>query len=580
MAELFISYSKSDQPLALELADELRGRGFSVWIDQGGIEGAKNWSAEIVEGIKSCSTFIVLISPNSIASRNVAKEVHLASEKSKTILPIVIEKVSLPADFEYSLAGLQHVYYHDRPAIFRALDGMKGVAATEQFTTIREMDESIRVAVLPFDDLSPQHDNQWFADGMLDELISTLGTIDKMRIPGRSDVLHYRDHQKKSREIANELGVRYLIEGAVRKGGEKIRINASLTDTLRGEQLWTNKFDGTFDDVFAFQEAVSKNIVHALQLTLSPDEQHQMEDRGTQNAEAYQLFLKGRHEQYYVTKESYLRALDYYEEAARLDSKFERAHIGIASICCVYYREYSKDPKWLKRAEASLTNAEAIAGETSKTLYIRGMIEWLKGDDEAAVATLTRSAQLDPKYYNAFNVLGAIHMENRNYPAAAEAFQQVTELVETTQGYANLLNALIQTEESELRMKLAEKALPVYDRYLLHEPSDQHALVSRAQVLLWAGKKEEAVEAASHLLDKDDLDGQALFKFGVLYSNLDKPEVYITLLRKAIDCGYREIEQTRNHRFETKDSAYEAEFKKIIRELEEIIRSESLVQTM
>jgi TolB-like protein/lipoprotein NlpI len=575
MAELFISYSKANREQALALADELRGRGFSVWIDQGGIRGAKQWSAEIVEAIDACSTLLLLISPDSIASRNVAKEVHLASEKGRNILPVVIEKVALPSNFEYPLAGIQRVYYHDRPAIFRALEMLNGVEATEQLLPSRaEEDSTIRLAVMPFDDLSPQHDNQWFADGMMDELISTLGTIDKMKIPSRSDVLHYRDHSKKSHEIASELGVRYLIEGSVRKGGEKIRINASLTDTLRGEQLWTNKFDGSFDDVFAFQEEVSMNITEVLKLKLTREELHKVEDHGTHNAEAYELFLKGRHEQYYVTKESYLRALDLYEQAAALDTQFERAHIGVASICCVYYREYSKNPKWLKRAEESLAKAEAIKGETSKTLYIRGMIEWLKGNNEVAIATLTRSTELDPQNHNTFNILGAIYTTKGDYSAAVEVLQHVAERSESTTDYFNLLIALGGSDKIDRRSEVAQKALPIFDRYMLREPEDSNAALLYCYVLLWAGRKEVAAEAAARLYERSDLSGHAIYNLGFLYSQLGKPKLYISLVRKAIASGYREIEQTRNATFLPEESVYEEEFKAILKELEELIERE------
>ena len=578
MPHVFISYARADVTNALDLASQLRAHGFSVWIDQGSIGGAKNWATEIVEAIDACSTFLCLLSPHSLASPNVAKELHLASEKQKNILPVVIEKVKLPSNFEYSLAGLQRVQYEDRPAILQALETLQhGIAVTEPLpiSAPASADNSIRIAVLPFDDLSPDHDNQWFADGMMDELISTLGSLDRVKVPARSDVLHYRKHQKKSREITRELGVRYLIEGCVRKAGEKIRINATLTDTLRGEQLWTNKFDGTFEDVFAFQETVAKNITTALKLKLTPEEKEKVEDHGTQNAEAYALYLKGRHEQYYVTKESYERALDLYEQAAALDPRFERAQIGVASICCVYYREYSKDPKWLKRAEASLAKAETIAGETSRTLYIRGMIEWLKGDDEIAIATLIRSTELDPKNPNALNVLGVIQLENRNCPAAAEAFQRATEIVESTMNYFNLLGALDEAGESERRMQVAQKALPVFDRYLLREPDDLNAVVTRGFVLFWAGRKEESAETAVRLLDRDDLSGQALYHLGCLYERIGKPELYLTLLRKAIAHGYREIEQTHNHAFESKDSACEVEFKTILKELEELIELEA-----
>jgi TolB-like protein len=578
MAELFISYSKHNRPQAVDLVDELRAEGFSVWIDQGGIEGAQNWSAEIVEGINACSTFVLLISQESVASRNVAREVHLAFEKRKNILPVVLENVPLPPNIEYSLAGLQRIYYHDRPAILHALQRLRtGVAATEQRPThngLDSEDSSIRVAVLPFDDLSPQHDNQWFADGMMDELIGTLGRIDTVKVSSRSDVLHYRDHRKKSREIANELGVRHLIEGAVRKAGERIRVNVTLVDTKNIEQLWGNQFDGTFDDVFAFQESVATHVTEALKLQLTPQEKEQIETRPTQNVEAYELFLKGRHEQYYVTRESYERALTLYEHAAALDPTFARAYVGVAAACCVYYREYSKDPRWLARAEASLAKLEAIAGETSRSLYIRGMIEWLKGDDRVAIATLTRSAELDPKNFNAFNVLGAIHLESGEYPAAVDAFQRAVDLEENTMSWFNLLAALGASDESERRIQVAQKLLPVFDRYLIREPHDLNAVVTKGWVLHWAGRNAEATEIADRLFDRDDLSGQALYHLGTLYEDLGKPELYLTLLRKAVQRGYREIEGMRNRSFDTEDPAFVREFKTILKELEEIIERE------
>ncbi|HZK75860.1 MAG TPA: toll/interleukin-1 receptor domain-containing protein, partial [Candidatus Kapabacteria bacterium] len=129
MPEVFISYAKSDRPHALDLAGELRAHGFSVWIDQGSIGGAKNWTTEIVEAIDACTTFVCLLSPHSLASHNVAKELQLASEKRKHILPVLIERVTLPSNFEYSLVGLQRVYFQDRPAIFKALELLHGIDA-------------------------------------------------------------------------------------------------------------------------------------------------------------------------------------------------------------------------------------------------------------------------------------------------------------------------------------------------------------------------------------------------------------------------------------------------------------------
>ncbi len=574
MAELFISYSRRNAPQALDLVADLRAEGYSVWIDQGGIEAAQNWSSRIVEGINDCSTLVLLVSPYSVSSHNVARELQLAFEKRKNLLPIIIENAALPSNFEYPLAGIQQVQYHDRSGILQALKLLRsGVAATELPAQPEIDDTYIRVAVLPFDDLSPQHDNQWFADGMMDELIGTLGQLDLVKVPSRSDVLHYRDRRAKSREIARELGVRYLIEGAVRKAGERIRINATLTDSRQNEQLWGNQFNGIINDVFEFQESVAKQITDALQLKLTPKEAEVIESRSTQNVEAYELFLKGRHEQYYYTKKSYLRALDLYEQAATLDPQFERAYIGIASISCVYYREFSKNPQWLQRADDSVAKAEVIAGETSKTLYIRGMIEWLRGDTEHAIATLNRSVAIDPNYPNPFNVLGAIHLENENFSEAATAFQQVTELSENAMDYFNLLAALDGSGETEKLSQVAQKAIPVLERYLLREPDDVNAIVTKGFVLHWAGRNAEAGEIADRLFDQIDLGAQVQSRLGSLYQTLGKPELYLCLLREAIKNGYRGIEQTRKT-FETEDPALAREFQAIISELEELIERE------
>ncbi|MFI5201432.1 MAG: tetratricopeptide repeat protein, partial [Candidatus Kapaibacterium sp.] len=548
---------------------------------------AKNWATEIVKAIDACSTFLCLLSPHSLASHNVAKELHLASEKQKNILPVVLEKVKLPSNFEYSLAGLQRVQYEDRPAIFQALELLHDVPATDETPPPMERsgigggwgvvqspkeDDSIHIAVLPFDDLSPDHDNQWFADGMMDELISTLGSLDRVKVPSRSDVLHYRKHHKKSREIARELGVRYLIEGGVRKANEKIRINASLTDTLPGVQLWTNKFDGSFDDVFAFQESVSKQITAALRLKLTPEEKEKIAEQPTRDAEAYELYLKAREQQSLLTREGYEKALELYEQAAKIDPDFTDARIAIASACDMYFREYSRDPKWLKRAEKSVEEVEKMLGETAKTLWIRGEIEWLRGHSEAAIAILTKATEIDPTFRNPYTILGTLHLTAGNFFEAAKAFRSYVNLHEDTFGYLNLLIVLNQFDDQEQLRDAANKALTVFERHLHLHPNDETAMVHYVFVLLCAGRRDDAAQLAEQLIQRNDLGGHALYNLGGLYDDLGKPELYIDLLRRSIAKGYREIEQTRNYVFTTRNEKCEQELREIIAELEETIR--------
>src|SRR6185503_8554052 len=174
MADIFISYSTKDRPHALALVERLRSSGYDMWIDQSGIDAATSWSKEIAEALEDCSTFMLLLSPNSLASENVAKELVVAAELKKHIIPIELESVQLKREFLYHLTGLQRVAHTNIDAIVHVLEkySCTGVAfsSSRQSELSRSepeaSDATIRIAVLPFEDQSPAHDNEWFSDGL------------------------------------------------------------------------------------------------------------------------------------------------------------------------------------------------------------------------------------------------------------------------------------------------------------------------------------------------------------------------------------------------------------------------------
>src|ERR1035437_1872708 len=164
MPDIFISYSRKDSAQAEQLAEQLTSAGLSCWIDKSGIVGGEKWATEIVEGIRACTTFIILLSPNSIGSENVLRELSLASEKRKRVLPVDLEPTVLPASFEYPLAGLQRVAISEFDRIVHAhKHGVERVI---------HKDERKSLMILPFEDHSPAQDNEWLANGVVSELIS------------------------------------------------------------------------------------------------------------------------------------------------------------------------------------------------------------------------------------------------------------------------------------------------------------------------------------------------------------------------------------------------------------------------
>jgi len=570
MADIFISYSSYDRTKAEQLVSQLETAGYSVWIDQHGIGGALNWSAEIVGAFSGVTTVAFLLSAHSLSSENVAREIHLASEKKKNILPIILEDTPLPRIFEYPLAGLQRVRYERIEDILHAVELLKqGHSILEQMQapTSRISDDGyIHLAVLPFDDLSPQHDNEWFADGMMDELIGTLGALEKMRVPSRTDVLYYRTHKPKAKEIAKDLGVRYLVEGSVRKSGEKIRITATLIDTQASHQIWTNRFDGTFDDIFDFQDKVSREITEALKLKLTPAEVQKITADPTQNVEAYELYLRGQESQRLITRNGYEKALQLYEEAIKLDPKYVDAMLSAASTCCVYYRECSRDLKWLERANHYLAQAEVITGETSRTLWIRGEILWVNGEYEQAEKTLLKAIELEPGSPILYNILGNLYTRTQAYDKAVIAFRKALELHEDTNSYYNIIAALIETNQLSELKDVALKAIPFYHKELQKYPNNRITKLSLCAALIHSGDPTEVESILEPLTEDKETDGFIIFNIGVLYDDLDLPDKTIDMFHLAIDRGFREVEAFRAFQF--KSQKHQHRLEDIIKKIE------------
>jgi adenylate cyclase len=184
MPDIFISYSSKDREQAQLLTELLASAGLSVWIDQAGIGAATSWSGEISKAITDCTALIVLLSPSSVDSKNVTREVALAFERNKKILPIDLEPVMLPDDFAYHLAGIQRSPMTNIDAVIRALAklGLEATSAPQPPKIVKETHQRKSLMILPFQDLSPTGDNGWFADGIANELIAALSNIKSLRV--------------------------------------------------------------------------------------------------------------------------------------------------------------------------------------------------------------------------------------------------------------------------------------------------------------------------------------------------------------------------------------------------------------
>ncbi len=533
MPDIFISYSRKDSELALALAQRLRGDGIDVWIDQKGIIGAEQWATEIVEGIRACSTFIILLSPNSIASENVLRELSLASEKRKRVLPVDLAPTILPSSFEYPLAGLQRV----------AISDFEGIMQAHKHGVSRIVIKDIRksLIVLPFEDLSPAgEDNTWFADGLAGEMIDALSHIKSLCMLDRKTSLGLRGAKLRTVEIGKEFNTRYFIEGSVRKFGEQIKISVSLLDIETGDCLWQESHRGKFEDIFEIQEAVANKVVEGLKLHLTNDEKEKMLERGTQNADAYELYIKA--EEYFLRKthEGFRHAAQLFSDAICLDPGYANAYRFKGLTLIGIYRDYDSDPKLLIEAESLVREALRLKPDLWNTYYTLSLVYLLQEkfeEAERAVCTYIEKAPDDPRSYWA---LGYFYGHTGQPSKSIAPYEQGLWLMPDY--LPTLWNVILSCSHAQDLEKLAywaSYAIPRFERHLKLHPDDEMMRVCYTTILSHAGHREEARKAAWKL---DTIrDGGSLSNTASLWVALGDSEMALKTIHKSIEAGFKNV---------------------------------------
>ena len=278
------------------------------------------------------------------------------------------------------------------------------------FSTTQPTLDKNRIAILPFANFSPDAKDEYFADGITEEIISTVSGISGLSVISRTSVMGYKGTTKKVKEIGKELDVGSVLEGSFRKAGNKIRIATQLIDVAGDRHLWAENYDRELDDVFAVQSDIARQVANALRVKILPRDQTHIEKIPTRNPEAHSLYLKGRYYWNQRSKDSLLKAIEEYEAAIKLDPDYALAYSGIADSYSVlgdhnylpYAEAFSKQREYaLKAVERDETSAEA---RTSLAAALRNEREY-----SAAEAEIEKALELNPSYATAHHWYG-VHL--------------------------------------------------------------------------------------------------------------------------------------------------------------------------
>jgi len=266
------------------------------------------------------------------------------------------------------------------------------------------------IAVMPFDNLSDDKQQEYFADGMTENLITDLSRISGLFVIARNSSFSYKGQQVKVRQVAEELGVRYVMEGSVQRAGNQVRINAQLIDATTGGHLWAERYDGTLADVFKLQDKITTRIVDALVLELTPQTVEQVSNLGTENVQAYDAYLLGLSSYYRRTPESFAKARAYFEQAIELDSNYTEAYVALAKI----YAQISWIITYTRALSINQQDTDAMARKIIAKVQaipladvhvVRSMLALNKYQKARAISQAERALELDPNSIDAMEAL-------------------------------------------------------------------------------------------------------------------------------------------------------------------------------
>jgi adenylate cyclase len=265
------------------------------------------------------------------------------------------------------------------------------------------------VAVLPFTNMGEDSEEDYFSDGMTDDLITDLSKVSGLFVISRNSVFAYKDRNVKIEEIGRELGVRYVLEGSVRRAGDRVRINAQLIDTATGGHVWAERYDRQLEDIFALQDEVREKIVSALAVQLTREDRERLVDRGTRNLQAYDHYLRAQELLSRKTQEGVEQARALLEEAVDLDPEYAEAYaaLGYTHLAELIFA-WTDDPEALDRARALGEKALAVQGSNCAAHTLLGQVHlWEKRHDEA-IAEIRQAVSLEPNAAQWHAALGEV----------------------------------------------------------------------------------------------------------------------------------------------------------------------------
>ena len=544
MADVFVSYSRSDRARVAPLVAAIEAKGWSVWWDPA-IDAGQQFDDQIDAELQAANAVLVVWTPTSVASRWVRGEARDAAERG-ILVPVRFEDARLPIDVR-AIQTTDLDKWGEDPASAPFQDLLRSLSAVIKRQRARQAVKSatnaaqagpvitpprVGICVLPFANMSGDQEQEYFSDGITEDIITDLSKVSALSVVSRNSAFMYKGKHVDVPKLARELKVGHILEGSVRKAGGRVRITAQLVDGSSNDHVWAERYDRDLSDIFALQAEISEAIVKALKLKLVPEEKKAIEHRGTDNVEAYNLYLMAR--QSYVTSheadarrtETILRLC---QRAVEVAPGYARAWALIA-IGQMNLRFVNGRPgdDGLVPAERAL----ALDPNLAEAHAVKARILSQYGRHEEAAAELDVALRLDPESYEVNRAAAYLRFRQQRLDEAIRHYEKALSLMETDLNSGSmLLTCYTAVGDLEAARRVAKITLSRTEKTLAQDPNNGTAMAYGAIALATLGEAERAKDWISRALLIDPENMNARYNFACSLTNyLKEPEAALELL--------------------------------------------------
>lgn len=515
MARIFLSYARDDVDAAKQLASCISEAGHDVWWDRH-LHGGSRFAAEIDRALKDAEAVVVLWSPHSIESAWVQDEAAEGRDSGR-LVPVSLASAKPPLGFRQfqtidlgAWDGSGQIGALDEllDAIGRTGGSEARPSTADQRGKATGTQKRASVCVLPFINMSGESEQEYFSDGITEDIITDLSKVSALSVVARNTAFTFKGQSVDVKEVAKALGVTYVLEGSVRKAGNRVRITAQLIDGAAGDHVWADRYDRDLEDIFAIQDEISKAIVEALKIKLLPEERKAIEARGTSNVDAYNLYLMARQQWISGTfgdprREEAIVKLS--RQATLLDPNYAQAWALMALALLDLKFVHGQEQNALPAAERALE----INPDLSEAHCIKARFLEEEGQAEEAEQQMRTALKLDPESWEVNREVARMLFRQGRIPEAIPYFEKAAASMDSDWSNPMMLITCYDAKGAKEDMRrAAQTAVERAERALAKDPTNGTAMAVGAYSLAMFGDKQRAREWMDRalLLDPDNLN--------------------------------------------------------------------------